>query len=543
MAEESDADDGTGDGQPVDGDSRDSDADARVESDGGGTDADDPGDAGDPSDDAPADTGDPAADPADTGGDPGDGDADDDGERADVPEDDRPAGTDDGESAATDENAPTATDENAPADSGTAAGGDGPIGAVTDADDTPATSAPEVALGDRPDAEATGDDAASGEGTDPDEGSASGLDDDAEDEDSDAASDDATDADGATDTDDGDGTATHYDASAAREAGEWESELAEDADEYETALADDPTAPPAEAADAANAAGAAGADHAAGPAADTIGGEGAMPEGPPDDQEMPLADHVEEMVLRLAVVCGVATVVAGTVFFFEPLAETMILFIWESVIPSPDVADVPRQVGGTAWPGHYVSTNVAPSNPRVYGPLELKLTELKFASLVGFVVALPVFVYETYRFMRPGLYPHERRYYLAAVPTSLVLAFVGVSFAYFIILPAIFAYFVRYSERAGLLAFALRQTFDLILVLMGYMALVFQIPLFIMLAIMMGLTDRQWLQDRRLYFWGGFLGVSFLFVPEPTGMAPILVALTMIGLFEGTLALLRWTGN
>jgi sec-independent protein translocase protein TatC len=266
-----------------------------------------------------------------------------------------------------------------------------------------------------------------------------------------------------------------------------------------------------------------------------------VPEGPPDDEEMPLADHVEEMVLRLAVVCGVATVVAGTVFFFEPLAEDMIMFIWNSVIPwdSP----VPDTVAGTAHPIHFVGEATVSSNPRVYGPLELKLSELKFASLVGFVLALPVFVYETYRFMRPGLYPHERRYYLAAVPTSLVLAFVGVSFAYFVILPAIFAYFIRYSRAAGALAFALRSTFDLILVLMGYMALVFQIPLFIMLAIMMGLVDRRWLEDKRLYFWGGFLGVSFLFVPEPTGMAPILVALTMIGLYEGTLALLRWTGN
>jgi sec-independent protein translocase protein TatC len=78
---------------------------------------------------------------------------------------------------------------------------------------------------------------------------------------------------------------------------------------------------------------------------------------------------------------------------------------------------------------------------------------------------------------------------------------------------------------------------------MGYMALVFQIPLFIMLAIMMNLTTRIWLEDRRLLFWGGFLGVAFLISPDPTGMAPIIVAATMITLFEGTLALLRWTGN
>ncbi len=78
---------------------------------------------------------------------------------------------------------------------------------------------------------------------------------------------------------------------------------------------------------------------------------------------------------------------------------------------------------------------------------------------------------------------------------------------------------------------------------MGYMAVVFQIPLFVELAIMMNLVTRRWLEDRRLLFWGAFLGLAFLVSPDPTGMAPLMVAATMIGLFEGTLLLLRWTGS
>jgi len=64
-----------------------------------------------------------------------------------------------------------------------------------------------------------------------------------------------------------------------------------------------------------------------------------------------------------------------------------------------------------------------------------------------------------------------------------------------------------------------------------------------MLAIMMGVTTRRWLEDRRLYFWGGFGALAFVFSPDPTGMAPLMVAVTMIGLFEGTLFLLRWTDS
>jgi sec-independent protein translocase protein TatC len=145
--------------------------------------------------------------------------------------------------------------------------------------------------------------------------------------------------------------------------------------------------------------------------------------------------------------------------------------------------------------------------------------------------------------MRPGLYPNERRYYLASVPTSLVLALVGVAFAYFLVLPFIFSYFLFYSQDVATIAFGLGDTFNLILLMMGLFAAIFQIPLFIMLAIMMGVTTRRWLASRRFYFWAGFAGVAFIFSPDPTGMAPFVVGLTMVLLFELTLLLLRWTGR
>ena len=241
-------------------------------------------------------------------------------------------------------------------------------------------------------------------------------------------------------------------------------------------------------------------------------------EGPQTDEELPLAAHIEEMVRRLAVVLGIAGLVT---LFAYPASEFLIEFLWQSYIPDPDG-----------------------NRPHIYGPLEFVLTKLKVAGLSGTVVGLPVFVYQSYRFMKPGLYPTERRYYLASVPTSLILAFVGVAFSHFVILPLTMLYFTSYTSSAAVVAFGLRETFNLIVLMMGYMAIVFQIPLFVMLAIMMGIVTREWMEDKRLLFWGGFGGLAFTFVTvDPTGMAPIIIAVTMIVLFEGTLLLLRWTGN
>ena len=177
----------------------------------------------------------------------------------------------------------------------------------------------------------------------------------------------------------------------------------------------------------------------------------------------------------------IAAAVVTVVAF--PLGEEAINFLWYSILPGTDVA-----------------------RPRVYHPLALILARLKVATLAGFIVALPVFVYQSYQFMKPGLYPHERRYYLASVPTSLVLATVGVLFAYFLVLPALFTYFLYYSDEVTVIAFGLTETFDLMVLMLGGFAFIFQIPLFVMLAIMMGVTSRRWLASRRLYFWAGFAG-------------------------------------
>ena len=292
---------------------------------------------------------------------------------------------------------------------------------------------------------------------------------------------------------------------------------------------------------------------AAGGASTTVEDE---PQHAPDDEEMPLADHVEEMVRRLGVVLVLMAGVSAVVF---PFGEHIINVIWYSFLPGaydlcPTTSVVPKEpasvisaamVDAGAGPGVTMAegASIKPACPRVYQPLATIFARLKVSTLAGFVIALPAFVYETYLFMRPGLYPRERRYYLAAVPTSLVLAAVGVAFAYLLVLPTIFTYFLYYSEGAAEIAFGLTETFGLMVLMMGFFAAIFQIPLFIMLGIMMGVTSRQWLADRRLLFWAAFAGIAFIFNPDPTGMAPFIVTATMIVLFEGTLLLVSWTGS
>lgn len=254
-------------------------------------------------------------------------------------------------------------------------------------------------------------------------------------------------------------------------------------------------------------------------------------EAPPDDEEMPITEHIEEMFLRLVVVALSATIVTLAIV---PLTDDVIIQMWYDI--HDGTVEACQDVGGDL---------AGCTPPHIYGPLEFLITRLKLAAIAGLVIAFPIAIYQIYRFMRPGLYPHERRYYLASVPLSFVLGVIGVLFAYFVVLPLLFTYFITYTEGTGAIeiAFQLQDTMNLIIIMMGMLAVIFQIPLAIVLAIMMGITTRRWLENRRLYFYMGFASVAFLFGPDPTGMAPLMLAVTMIILFEGTLLLLRWTGT
>ncbi|XGI83203.1 twin-arginine translocase subunit TatC [Halorutilales archaeon Cl-col2-1] len=233
-----------------------------------------------------------------------------------------------------------------------------------------------------------------------------------------------------------------------------------------------------------------------------------------EDEELPLTAHIEEMVRRLLVVLFVISVGMIVVFYFS---TEMIRTIWYNFLPNTEI--------------------------RVYKPFGLILTRLKFSAMAGVAAAVPVLVYETFAFMKPGLYPHERKYYIAVAPVSVILVALGLVFSYFVALPAVFDYFLRYSEPVADSGLGLSETFSLIILLSLGLGVVFQIPLVIFLAVKMNVTSRDWLASKRIIVWLTFLSVAFLFAPDPSGMAAIIVAATMVTLFELTLFLLRFTSG
>lgn len=65
---------------------------------------------------------------------------------------------------------------------------------------------------------------------------------------------------------------------------------------------------------------------------------------------------------------------------------------------------------------------------------------LKITLLAGFLLALPVVLYQAWAFVAPGLYSHEKRLVLPLVVSSTLLFFAGVAFCYFFVFGQVFKF-------------------------------------------------------------------------------------------------------
>jgi Tat protein translocase TatC/Tat protein translocase TatB subunit len=68
------------------------------------------------------------------------------------------------------------------------------------------------------------------------------------------------------------------------------------------------------------------------------------------------------------------------------------------------------------------------------------LVPMKVALMVAFLIALPYVLYQVWAFVAPGLYAHEKRLALPLVAASVLLFFVGMAFAYFLVFPTVFGF-------------------------------------------------------------------------------------------------------
>lgn len=120
---------------------------------------------------------------------------------------------------------------------------------------------------------------------------------------------------------------------------------------------------------------------------------------------------------------------------------------------------------------------------------------MRVALLGGFIMALPVLVYQLLAFIVPGLYDNEKRWVFSAIPVATLLFIAGVAFAYLVMLPAALPFLKGFLEVTP--AWRLSNYIAFVTNMMFWIGMAFETPLIMfMLAkfniVSAGMLLKQW---------------------------------------------------
>lgn len=178
---------------------------------------------------------------------------------------------------------------------------------------------------------------------------------------------------------------------------------------------------------------------------------------------------------------------------------------------------------------HMIATQVASS---FFVPLELTF-------YVALFLGIPLFLYQLWAFVAPALYRHEKKLIWPLLLLSIVLFYLGVGFAYFIILPIIFKFLLQTIPAGILLSPDIASYLDFTLKLLGVFGLIFEVPMLVVLLIWIGLVTRAQLIRFRPYAIVSAFVLGMLLGP-PDVISQTLFALPLWLLFEIGIFLARY---
>ena len=160
----------------------------------------------------------------------------------------------------------------------------------------------------------------------------------------------------------------------------------------------------------------------------------------------------------------------------------------------------------------------------VTDPLEPFRVRLTVAGYAGLSLAMPVLLWQAWRFIAPGLYRHEKRYAVPFVTAGVLLFFTGAGLAYFS-LPRALDFLVSIGGPDLVSLFSPKLYLGFVIKMMVAFGIAFQFPLLLIGLQAVGVVENRTLRRLRSYAVVGI--VVLVAVITPSGDPFTLVALSV----------------
>jgi sec-independent protein translocase protein TatC len=162
------------------------------------------------------------------------------------------------------------------------------------------------------------------------------------------------------------------------------------------------------------------------------------------------------------------------------------------------------------------------------------LTPIKATLWVAVFIAMPLILFQIWRLIDGWLPARAKRIALPFIVASALLFYVGVAFAFFLVLPMAFTFFTKVAPKGVTVMTDINSYLDFTIGMLLAFGLAFQVPIAIVIVVWTGLVSRKRLAKSRPYVFLGAFVVGMILTP-PDVFSQTLLALPMYGLYEAAL--------